>query len=130
MRILVVDDSAAMRRILRKHLQALGHTEVTEAADGPAALAAMAATPMDLVLTDCHMPGMTGLELVTMIRATPGWEAIPILMVTAVADKTNVLQAIECGVTDYLRKPFDATTLQRKVAQVLDQSQATQRDLV
>jgi two-component system chemotaxis response regulator CheY len=112
-RVLVADDSSTMRKIILRSLQAVGVTDVTEAADGSEALAIFKPGQFDLVLTDWNMPGMTGLEVLQGIRAQDA--AIPVIMVTTEAEKTRVLQAIQAGVSDYLVKPFTADTLREKL---------------
>jgi two-component system chemotaxis response regulator CheY len=102
-----------MRKIILRSLQAVGVTEVTEAADGAEAISLFKPGAFDLVLTDWNMPGMTGLEVLEGIRAQDA--NIPVIMVTTEAEKTRVLQAIKAGVSDYLVKPFTADTLREKL---------------
>jgi len=112
-RVLVADDSSTMRKIILRSLQAVGVTEVAEAADGAEAVAIFAPGKFDMVLTDWNMPGMTGLEVLKSIRAQD--KEIPVIMVTTEAEKSRVLEAIQAGVTDYLVKPFTADTLREKL---------------
>ncbi len=119
MQLLVVDDSSTMRRIIRNNLKAIGYSEVLEAENGEGALAQLTQQPVDLVITDWNMPVMNGIELVAKIRATPAIGKTPVLMVTTMAEKENIIQAIQAGVTNYVVKPFDAATLKKKIEQVL-----------
>lgn len=112
-RVLVADDSSTMRKIILRSLQAVGVTEVTEAADGQEAVSLFKPGLFDLVLTDWNMPGMTGLEVLKTIRKLD--TNIPIIMVTTEAEKSRVLEAIQAGVSDYLVKPFTADTLREKL---------------
>lgn len=112
-RVLVADDSSTMRKIILRSLQAVGVTEVTEAADGAEALSLFKPGAFDLVLTDWNMPGMTGLEVLQGIRTQD--TAIPVIMVTTEAEKNRVMEAIQAGVSDYLVKPFTADTLREKL---------------
>ena len=112
-RVLVADDSSTMRKIILRSLQAVGVTEITEAADGAEALSLFRPGEFDLVLTDWNMPGMTGLEVLQGIRSQD--TAIPVIMVTTEAEKTRVMEAIQAGVSDYLVKPFTADTLREKL---------------
>ena len=112
-RVLVADDSSTMRKIILRSLQAVGVTEVTEAADGSEAVAMFNPGDFDMVLTDWNMPGKTGLEVVEEIRAQD--KDVPIIMVTTEAEKGRVMQAIQAGVSDYLVKPFTADTLREKL---------------
>ncbi len=112
-RVLVADDSSTMRKIILRSLQAVGVTEVTEAADGSEAVAMFKPGSFEMILTDWNMPGKTGLEVVEEIRAQD--KDVPIIMVTTEAEKGRVMQAIQAGVSDYLVKPFTADTLREKL---------------
>ena len=124
MHILIVDDSSTMRRIISKSLARLGFSHTSEAPDGHAALEGLAASPVDLVIVDWHMPGMSGIELVRTIRSTPATGHIPVLMVTANAAPDDILLAVQAGITGYVVKPFSGDTLAAKVAAVLGPPQA------
>lgn len=113
MKVLVVDDSGVMRKIIVRSLLAVGVTDVVEAADGHEAFNLFQADQFDLVLTDWNMPVRSGLELVTDIRASGS--KVPIMMVTTEAQKSQVITAIQAGVTDYLTKPFENETLRAKL---------------
>lgn len=119
MHILVVDDSSTMRRILCKTLSRLGFPHTSEAPNGHAALAQMQATPVDLVILDWHMPGMSGIELVRTMRATPATRHVPVLMVTANAAPDDIVRAVHSGISAYVVKPFTGETLARKMAEIL-----------
>ena len=108
-RVLVADDSSTMRKILLRSLQAVGVTDVTEAADGTEAVKMFKPGEFEMVLTDWNMPGKTGLEVVQEIRAQDA--KVPIIMVTTEAEKGRVMQADPVGLSDYLVKPFTAATL-------------------
>jgi len=118
--ILVVDDMAAMRKILKTLLAQLGYKNVDEAEDGKQALEILKKNPnkYGLVITDWNMPNMTGIELVQEIRKDPELKHLPILMVTAEAKKENVLMAIKAGVNNYIVKPFTAETLKEKIEKI------------
>jgi two-component system chemotaxis response regulator CheY len=118
MRILTVDDSATMRRIIKNQLSQAGFEDVDEATNGREALTALLKGQYDLLITDWNMPEMSGLDLVKEVRKTDTVKAIPILMVTTVSDKEHIVTALKAGVTSYVVKPFDADTLRTKVAQV------------
>ena len=119
MRFLVVDDSSTMRRIIKNALKANGHADVIEAENGEGAMAQLQAGPVDLVITDWNMPGMNGLELVAAIRGSEALKQVPVLMITTVAEKDEILKAMQTGVTNYLVKPFDPAALQKKIDQIL-----------
>jgi two-component system chemotaxis response regulator CheY len=119
-KILVVDDMAAMRKILKTLLAQLGYKNVDEAEDGKQALEILKQNPnkYGLVITDWNMPNMTGIELVQAIRSDEQLKHLPILMVTAEAKKENVLMAIKAGVNNYIVKPFTAETLKEKMEKI------------
>ena len=119
MRILAVDDSATMRRIIRNQLKQVGMDEVDEAQNGREALAMLARARYDLLITDWNMPEMCGLDLVKEVRKTEPIKKIPILMITTVSAKEDIVTALKAGVNNYVVKPFDAATLHAKVAQLV-----------
>jgi two-component system chemotaxis response regulator CheY len=119
MKILTVDDSATMRRIIKNQLKQAGFEEVDEAEDGRVALALLAKNQYDLLITDWNMPEMCGLELVKEIRRSEATKALPILMVTTVAGKEEIVVALKAGVNNYMVKPFDTATLRTKISQVV-----------
>ncbi len=112
-KVLLADDSSTMRKIILRSLNAVGYSDVTEAADGEEALQVFGQEQFDLVLTDWNMPKKTGLELIRDIRQSN--TTVPIIMITTEAEKTRVLEAVQAGVSDYLVKPFDAETLRAKL---------------
>jgi two-component system, chemotaxis family, chemotaxis protein CheY len=113
MKVLVADDSGIMRKIIIRSLNAVGVSDIVEAADGQEAIDAYKAEPVDLILTDWNMPNKTGLDVVTEIRALGS--TVPIIMVTTEAQKSQVIAAIQAGVSDYLTKPFEADDLRAKL---------------
>jgi two-component system chemotaxis response regulator CheY len=119
MRILTVDDSATMRRIIRNALKAIGYEDVLEAENGQAGLNSIQRNGVEFVITDWSMPVMTGLELVRAIRAQPALQHLPILMITAVGQKDDIVQAVAAGVDGYIVKPFDPETLHQKIRLIL-----------
>ncbi|GAB5407243.1 MAG: chemotaxis response regulator CheY [Aureliella sp.] len=113
MRVLVVDDSGVMRKIITRGLNACGVRSTVEAADGQLGWEAFQQQQFDLVLTDWNMPNMSGLEFLKAIRASGS--SVPVIMVTTEGEKTKVIEAIQAGVTDYLCKPFELEELQIKL---------------
>jgi two-component system chemotaxis response regulator CheY len=116
-KILTVDDSSTMRRIIKNTLGRLGYDDVIEAEHGVDALAKMAG--VQLILTDWNMPEMDGLTFVKALRSNSLYKDIPIIMVTTEAAKKEILEAIKSGVTDYIVKPFTPETLKDKLQKVL-----------
>jgi len=117
-RCLIVDDSAAMRRILLNTLKRIDIDDALEAANGDAALAACA-DGVDLVITDWNLPGMSGLELVRRLRAADGTATVPILMTVTDTVKDHLIEAVQAGVTGYLVKPFTPETVREKIDRAL-----------
>ena len=118
-RLLVVDDMATMRSLIRKMLRAIGYPIIEEAEDGVAALDKLKAQHFDLVITDWNMPNMDGLSLLHEIRKTEDLAHLPVLLVTAEKKRENVLAAIRAGANGYIVKPFSEAALADKLAQVL-----------
>ena len=109
-RVLVVDDMSTIRRIVKAVVTAEGH-EAWEAESGQAALNSMTARRYDLVLSDWNMPGMTGTELVRAMKADPALAGIPVVMLTAEADRGKIMELAAIGVAGYVLKPFKPETL-------------------
>lgn len=117
-KILVVDDFATMRRIIRNILRQLGYDEVDEADNGNTALTKLRAGKFDFVITDWNMPTMDGLELVKILRADETLRKMPVLMVAAEAMKENIVEAVKAGVNDYVVKPFTPEVMKEKIAKI------------
>jgi two-component system chemotaxis response regulator CheY len=116
MPILVVDDYNTMVRIIRNLLRQLGFEDVDDASDGAAALAKLRAKKYGLVISDWNMEPMTGYDLLREVRADPAIGKTPFIMVTAESKTENVIAAKKAGVDNYIVKPFNAQTLQHKIA--------------
>lgn len=119
LKVLVVDDFATMRRIIKNVLKQIGFTKILEADDGTSALEVLKENEIDLIISDWNMPRMTGLDFLKTVRKEPSTKDIPFLMVTAEAQKDNVIQAVQAGVSNYLVKPFTADSIKTKLAQIL-----------
>jgi len=118
-KILVVDDFATMRRIVKNVLKQIGFTNITEADDGTTALEQLKSGSFDLIISDWNMPKMTGLDLLKTVRGMDEYKNIPFLMVTAEAQKQNVVEAVQAGVSNYVVKPFTADQLTEKLEKIL-----------
>jgi len=118
-RILAVDDSAAMRRIVGATLQAAGH-EVIEARDGDEALSIARDSRVDLVLTDLNMPGLDGIGLVRALRELPAYARTPLFVLTTESSVEHKRQGREAGATGWVVKPFHPERLIRLIAGVLE----------
>ena len=120
MKILVVDDSSTMRRIIKNTLARLGYKDILEGADGVEGWAEMEANPdLEMLITDWNMPEMNGLELVKKVRADDRFIDLPIIMVTTEGGKTEVITALKAGVNNYIVKPFTPQVLKEKLAVVM-----------
>ena len=118
MPVLVVDDYNTMIRIIRNLLKQLGFEDVDDATDGSAALAKLRDKKYGLVISDWNMEPMTGYELLKEVRADPGLNKTPFIMVTAESKTENVIAAKKAGVNNYIVKPFNAQTLKTKIEAV------------
>ncbi|WP_250501265.1 response regulator [Caballeronia sp. GAWG1-5s-s] len=117
-RLLVVDDMATMRGLIRKMLRAIGYLIIDEADSGVSALEKLRTQKFDVVVTDWNMPNMDGLTLLQEIRKSEGHADVPVLMVTAEKKRENVLAAIHAGASGYVVKPFSEAALADKLAQI------------
>jgi two-component system chemotaxis response regulator CheY len=115
MRILIVDDSPAMRQVEKNMLEDLGHSDVTEAADGSQALKLVSSGKFDLILLDWKMPVLSGLETLKRLKADPDVKGIPVVMVTSESSKQKILEAIQLGAANYIIKPFSDEILKEKL---------------
>jgi two-component system, chemotaxis family, chemotaxis protein CheY len=124
--VLVVDDSAAIRKILLRVLSQsdLPIDAVSEANDGLEALKVLETTPVNLVLSDINMPNMDGLDFLTKVRANARWKDLIILMVTTEGSQAKVLEAVRLGANGYVRKPFTSDQIKDKVMSCLKERAA------
>jgi two-component system chemotaxis response regulator CheY len=120
--VLVVDDSAAIRKILQRVLRQTGMAigTIHEAGNGQEALDLMKAHPVSLVLSDINMPKMDGIQLLAAIKAAPEWREIPVVMITTEGGETKVSEAVRLGAAGYVRKPFTADQIKEKLAGILE----------
>lgn len=117
-KILVVDDFATMRRIVKNILTQLGYKLIIEADDGTSALEILKNEKVDLIISDWNMPKMTGLDLLKAVRADVKMASTPFIMVTAEAQQDNIILAVKAKVSQYIVKPFTAETLGEKINKV------------
>ena len=117
-KILIVDDFATMRRIMKNILKQLGFSNIIEADDGTTAMEELKKSSVDLIISDWNMPKMTGLEVLKNVRGTDALKDVPFLMVTAEAQKQNVIDAVQAGVTNYVVKPFTAEAISEKLEKI------------
>jgi len=119
MKILVVDDSRTMRKIIRSALEGMGYSasSVIEASDGVEAMAKLREHRfrVDMVMADWNMPNMDGLALLEQLQGVEELSHIPVIMVTGEAQRDRVVEAIRAGARNYIVKPFTPETLRQKV---------------
>lgn len=120
-KVLVVDDSPVMRRIIKKNLKQAGFLEknILESPDGDAATDWILVENFDLIISDWHMPKVDGLEFFYRLQAYDDFKDIPFLMVTSEAHKEKVMEALNAGISHYILKPFTAMDLEKKIKQIL-----------
>ena len=112
MRVLVVDDFATMRKIIKNVLKQISIDNVVEAENGKHALSVLRSDDIDFIISDWIMPEMTGIEFLKACKADSKFRSIPFIMITAEAERDNVLEAIQAGVDNYIAKPFTPDKLQ------------------
>jgi two-component system chemotaxis response regulator CheY len=115
--VLIVDDSAAIRKIL---VRVLSQTDLPiknlhEANDGSEALKILEDNEVSLVLSDINMPNVDGIELLTRIKAQPKWKQLSVVMITTEGSQAKVMEAVQLGAKGYVRKPFTAEQIKEKV---------------
>jgi two-component system chemotaxis response regulator CheY len=120
LKILAVDDSPTMRRIIINTLKRAGYNDVVEANDGKDALAKLKVEKANFVITDWNMPEMDGLTFVTTLRSMEEYKKLPVLMVTTRSVKEDIVEAMKAGVNNYIVKPFTPDTLKAKIEQTLN----------
>lgn len=116
-RVLIIDDMMTMRKIVGKVCKELGFTDITEAADGALGWQAIstAEKPFGIVISDWNMPNCTGLDLLKRVRGDKRFAHLPFLLVTAEAEKHQIVEALQTGVSAYIIKPFNPETLKQKL---------------
>ena len=120
LKVLVVDDFASMRDLIRKSLTRLGFSQISMATGAVDAVRQIeAGEQFDLIISDWNMPNMTGLELLNYVRAEKQLENVPFLMITAEAQRENIIEAAKAGVSQYIVKPFTEEALQEKIKSIL-----------
>ncbi len=117
--VLIVDDFLTMRRIVRKILRDLDFENIIEAEDGSAAVDILKTNKVDLIVSDWNMPKMTGLDLLKHVRSDDKIKDLPFLMITAEAQKENIVEAVKAKVSNYIVKPFTAATLEEKLGKII-----------
>ena len=120
-KILFVDDSPVIKKIIKRAIEAAGY-ELVEASDGKEALTVLARDGNDirLILSDWNMPVMNGFDLLKAVKGSGAYKHIPVIMLTTEAEKGNINKAIQAGASNYLLKPFNTEDLVKKVVQCIE----------
>lgn len=121
MDVLIIDDSAAIRKILRRVLQQteLPLGQIHEAGDGLEAVECLGSNKVQLILSDINMPNMDGLELLGRLKSNPEWKSVPVVMITTEGSQAKVLEAVQLGAVGYVRKPFTAEQIKEKLTGIV-----------
>lgn len=127
MKVLVVDDSKTLRRILIRELNSIGITNISEAGDGNEAVELLRVESFDLMLLDMEMPELDGLGVLKVVKSTPELSYLPVIIVSSAEDFDRIVECIQVGAEDYLPKPFNAVLLRARVFSSLEKKRL--RDL-
>ena len=127
MKVLVVDDSRTLRRLLIRELNNVGITNITEAGDGNEALEKVRAESFDLMLLDMEMPELDGLGVLNIVKSDPALSYLPVIVVSGAEQFEKTVECIQIGAEDYLPKPFDPVLLRARVFSSLEKKRL--RDL-
>jgi two-component system chemotaxis response regulator CheY len=119
LKALVINDTAFVRKVVAKSLTELGVVNIVEASDAAEAVRRLRSENFDLVVSDSNLPTMTGFELLRYIRNHARLKNTPFLMLTANTDNTNVMQASDASISDFLTKPFSAEALETKILNLI-----------
>jgi two-component system chemotaxis response regulator CheY len=117
-RVLIVDDSSTMRKIITRALRQAGFEigEILEAENGQAGLERLAGATVGITLTDINMPVMDGLTFIENVRANAAWNAMPIIVITTEGAESLVKEAIKKGANNLIKKPFTPEQIKEKLA--------------
>ena len=121
LRVLIVDDSSVMRKIVERSLRQAGLDigEVLEASNGAEALAEVSKSKFDLILSDINMPAMDGLEFLRGLAGVESARGVPVVMITTEGSEARVVEALSVGAKGYIRKPFTPEQVKERVAPLL-----------
>lgn len=116
--VLIVDDSAAIRKILQRMLGQAGLTlgKILEAGDGVEALEKLKNQPVHLILSDINMPNMDGIQLLSELKSNDQFKQVPVIMITTEGGEAKVMEAVQLGAAGYVRKPFTSDQIKEKLS--------------
>lgn len=118
-KIVMVEDEEPMRKLIHTYLNKMGFKKVFVARDGGEALEKLKEITADLIISDWDMPGMNGIDLLRKVRMDEKYKKTPFLLLTAHRDKESVTEAMKEGVSNYIVKPFERATLEKKLEEML-----------
>jgi two-component system chemotaxis response regulator CheY len=115
--VMIVDDSAAIRKILQRMLGQAGLTlgKILEAGDGVEALERLKGQSVNLILSDINMPNMDGIQMLTLLKSNNEFKHIPVVMITTEGGEAKVMEAVQLGASGYVRKPFTPDQIKEKL---------------
>jgi len=124
-RILIIDDLATMRHLIKKTLSDLGYKNLLDAENGERAWKVLedshsSGSSIQLIIADWNMPELTGIDLLRRVRGHQGMHTTPFIMVTCEGEQENIMKAVDAGVSNYIIKPFAPKLLKDKLTQVWD----------
>jgi two-component system, chemotaxis family, chemotaxis protein CheY len=119
MKVLLIDDSAIMRMMVKSLLKQVGLTDIVEAGNGIEGIAAIGNETIDLVFLDLHMPQMDGLEFLKQLRAKPEYANLPVIVLSSDAEQSQVEVARRLGANSYITKPFRIDGLRAAMQEAL-----------
>ncbi|MCG8529790.1 MAG: response regulator [Desulfovibrionales bacterium] len=127
--VLIVDDSLPMRGVLKKTFRAAGygHSDFFDAASGKDALDTLRTRPIDLVVTDFNMPEMTGLQLITAMKAENALQHLPVIVVSTEGSREKVQEFMDAGAAAYIKKPFTPEQLRELLIQIMGETSDDER---
>ena len=118
-RVLVIEDSSAMRSLIVTTVEEINGVEVMEAGDGFEALRILPKQPIDLIITDINMPNINGLEIIHFVKSNPNYQNIPVIIVTTEKSDEDRKKGMALGASDYIIKPFDPGSLRQVVSRMI-----------
>ena len=121
LKVLIVDDSAVMRKIVERALRQAGLelNEVLEASNGAEALAEVQKGSLDIILSDINMPVMDGLEFLRNLATLEAGKGVPVVMITTEGSEARIVEALSVGAKGYIRKPFTPEQVKERVAPLI-----------
>jgi two-component system chemotaxis response regulator CheY len=122
-KILIVDDSPTIRRMVTASLRSMGDVAFQEAGDGLHAIETLAQTGADIMILDLNMPGMHGLEVLQFVRSHDRYRKVPVIVLTTKFDDDTRAKVLASGATHYMTKPFEPAVLLAQVSRLLEQNE-------